>query len=283
MVLATGLLSLLSGSAMANVLLNFDSGTVDNNDWVNNFTETYHGAQSSWNSAQQDVDFHLSSDAALARYDTAPGDTTYDSLFLTDTLSYDVTVPTLFSGVSGQGSYGIGTVARIQPSSGSSLLLLAGFDNGSSVRIRFFSGNSTTSTTPGTAFYDATFDLTTGGVSLAQGSTGTGSTNTIAANSPIHIVMHQTSGDDPTFSLTLSDAGGAILTTGNVAFTANDNYNTAGALGLRFNIGTGGNSHIFLDNWAVDAVPEPASAGLLLYAGAGMLLRRRRAAQPSLD
>ena len=43
---------------------------------------------------------------------------------------------------------------------------------------------------------------------------------------------------------------------------------------------TGGNS-VYADNFTYDAVPEPGALGLAVVAGAGLLVRRRRAVSPS--
>ncbi len=261
--LATTLLAAsVAASQAASVSLDFSTAA----QYDNNFVETVRGDLLTHNSTDQNVRYATTttsgSQTSIARYDTLPGNGMIDNAdFLTETIGSDFS----FNGFS---STSAGLFTRIQSNSLGILGLMNPTSGGASIQLRLFYGANSSDPSAGTAFFNATFNLTNGSSTAG----GTGSMNSYAENSPIFLTLTQTSGIDPVFSLTASDSDGLIATTGLVTLTATESYNGAGAIGFRV-FANDSNQTIRIDNFT--AVPEP-SAAILGAFGALALLRRRR-------
>lgn len=206
-----------------------------------------------------------SNSISMWRYDTNAGDGVFTDTFLTDSVSLDLRVNTIFAANGGNS----GIFTRIQDQAiDTGILALVSPRSTTSLQLRLFYGaqidpaNSAT----GTSFYDTTFDLTAG--------------NTIATNTWWHLQFTQTLGSDAdadldadsVFNLTVSDPQGLVATTGNVVLTATDTFDLGGAIGTRFNVGTAGSVTSSVDNFGI--VPEPR--GVLLLAGGLLFLLKFR-------
>lgn len=281
------------GSARADVLLDFDVQS----EYDNNFTELRFGAQNGWvassgNTPAVDATFGAyvrsitSATHTLTRYDTNQGDggakgptdilgETIGMDFWTDALRS--TDPTI-----------LGLITRIQ-SNDRGVQALLFFQGTTSLRVQLNYGglyNATSNGTGSVVFYDATFDLAANSVTNTTGTGGTSSTNALAASgynfttnlwntiNPYHISLAQTTGDDPTFNVTVTDAQGLVASTGSVALTATEAYNTAGSVGIRLG-NNGGTLRHGYDNFAITAVPEPMSFASLGLGGLTFMRRRR--------
>lgn len=255
----------------ASVTLDFSTA----GQYSDNFVEILNAGNIGHNAANQNVLYNPAgaNGTSIIRYDTLPGNAAYDDAnFLTETVSADITFPDLASNQS------FGFYTRIQTSGEAAGLGILGLlnkvSNGNSLQLRLFSGADSLGVGVGTPFYNATFNLTTGVVTPSVGTGGIGSTNPFAANSPLTFSMTQTSGEDPVFSFSVSDAEGLIASTGDQVLTTTELYNGAGAIGVRFNSGsTGASNTITMDNFS--AVPEPSTAALVALAAMGLVRRRR--------
>ncbi len=238
--------------------------------YTGNFVEALNAGSIGYNAAGQNVLYNPLGDnsTSVIRYDTIPGNSLLDNAnFLTETVSADFTFPSLTSVQS------VGVITRIQ-STNLGVMGLLNKVSATTVQLRLFYGASTLNVGAGTAFFDASFNLSTGGITSTTGTGGIGSTNLFAINSPLTISLAQAAGSDPVFSFSISDAEGLIASTGPQTLTATDDYNGAGAVGFRLNsTSTGVNNTITMDNFLV--IPEPSTA-LLSALGALALLRRRR-------
>jgi len=221
-------------------------------DYTNNFTN---GTNFSYDANNQLLRFGAASGSSAG---THAVEYTPSAKFLTETLSFD----TGFSAYGATLSTGVYT--RVQSDHKGILGLInvatATATSASALQLRLFAGADTTSNSAGTSFIDKTITLPRG----------------VAAGSPVHVTLTQTSANDPVFNLTVSDATGTLATTGDIAYKASDTYNTAGGIALRASAAATNGVSITYDNVAATATPEPAVLGVLGLGGL-TLLRRRRA------
>lgn len=246
-------------------------------DYSNNFVGTLNGSSITYNAANQNLVYVAPSNGGtgIIRYDTNPADGQPGPAdFLTETLKADFTP----DATTIANSSSMGLLTRIQSTGGAAgtgVLAILNTISPTSVQLRLFAGANATSTVAGTAFYDATFNLTNG---TSTGTTGgTGSSNGITAGQPLTLTLTETGAADPVFNLTVTDADGLVASTGNrtLLSSLSDAYDTAGSVGIRVNGPTQGNT-IAIDNFSATATPEPGSLALLGLAGAAVMGRRKR-------
>jgi MYXO-CTERM domain-containing protein len=264
---ATAAAFLLPGVARAAVVSNIAITTPTDN--TNNIVGTLNGTTVVYSAANQNLLYTAATagGTSILRYDTNPGDGLPGPAdFLTETIKVDYAPGTVTN------SSSMGLFTRVQ-GDGTGVLALLNAVSATSVQIRLFYGANTFTNAAGTAFFDSTFNLATG---TATGG-GTGSTNGIAASSPLTFTLTQTGAADPVFNLSVADAQGLVATTGNVTLTSAQSnlYDTAGSAALRVN-GPAIGDTITIDNFS--ATPEPGALALIAFAALPALTRRRRAA-----
>jgi hypothetical protein len=242
-------------------------------DYTNNFAPTLNGGSVAYNSGGQNLVYTAASagGTSIIRYDTNPGDGQPGPAdFLGETIKVDFTP----DATSVANSSSMGVFTRVQSSGGSAgtgVLALLNAISTTSVQLRLFYGANASSTAAGTTFFNSTFNLATG----TNTGGGTGSTNAIAAGSPLTFTLTETTAADPAFNLTVTDAQGLVASTGNVTLLSgqSDAYDGPGSVALRVN-GVAVGDTIAIDNFA--ATPEPGTAGLVAIGGVAALARRRR-------
>lgn len=239
---ACGVLSL---SAQAAVVFNSDFAT---DVFTGNYTKQAKPDQINWIGGS--LVYTPSGYGSIVNY-TPGGNLT--TAFRNETLSMTSSASTL------GGSVGILTRLNGSEISSSGILGLANILTANSVRLRLFYG-ADNNTGAGTAFYDITFS------SLS---------NTVAASTPLTLNLQQSfNGTNSIFNVTLSDADGLVVTSGNQTLTATHSYDAAGLIGMRLSAGT--DTQWNTSNFS--AVPEPSTWALLaLSLSAAVIFRRRRA------
>lgn len=238
--------ALLCGGLQA-ATVNYDFSTQAQ--FTDNFTITNNGGTNGtidWNAAG---DVRLTDDANIGSFAVV---TTNANTFLTETISGNV------STTASNGSFGL--YSRVTAGN-LGVVALANFTP-TQVRIRLFYGATVTSGGVGTNFYDSGSLTPANALDLSD----------------FNFDLTQTSGADPVFNFSLSDAQGIVLSSGDRILTGSDDYNSAGKIGFRYSM-DGGQQGNFLAVNSVSAIPEPGSFALLggFLALSAVMLRRRRA------
>lgn len=260
-------LALAPAAANADVVLDFSTSAQYND----NFTEYRAPSNIGWTGSHGGyISATTSSTNPNLRYNGA-----------NDILTESISVDYWLDSFPGNPSF-FGIATRMANTTG--VLGLIRFTSSTTIDLRLQYGANLADGGLGTAFFNATFDLATGGITYTTGDSGaSGSTNTVQSSNwssdttwssinAMTLLLDQTAGDDPSFRLTLSDAQGLIASTGFQVLTATDAYNQAGHVGTRLS-SSGATIRHGIDNFTI--VPEPAMAALL-GAGAMMMVGRPR-------
>lgn len=243
-------LAAISGvAAQAATIVNYDFST--STQFTENFTPAgVTGGTLAWNAAG-DVRLSRATDGTsfgVMRTNLAVGS------FLTETVILNA------SSTAPQNDSSLGVYTRRQ-SNDTGVLGLVNFLSATTIQLRLFHGASLSGTTAGTVFYNS---------------------GTLTPANPLDFsnftfTLTQTSGDDPIFNLTVSDSQGVVASTGSVALTATDAYNSGGPVGARLSIGNSGLANQYIAINSLQVIPEPSSLGLFMgVAVACFVVKRRR-------